>query len=389
LHRRFSPRRCVRAPRPPTLAKAAPHSEAVASERLTADRSVGSSNTCASAVADGQRGTSQPETGRPQPLVILSQMSFSRRSLQGQDAALIRARRSASGPRTADPTAERHFVLGTPIHPPFPDGFARAIVGMGCFWGAERDFWQASGVYTTAVGYTGGFTPNPTYEEVCSGSTGHTEAVLVVFDPPAIFLRADSAHLLGAPRPDAEHASGRRCRHPVPLRRLLRLTAPGGEIRATRDAYAAELAARGYGEITTEIAPAGPFYYAEAYHRAVPREEPGRLLRSRRHRRQLPDRARRQLARPSVAAATDIYSGVSPASRLGARCGGSAAARERRARSSPYRTGGREMAYAVVHQFAGGTEDQYNASLAAGASTGRPPRGDRRNTSPDRRPTAG
>ncbi|MGD0981591.1 MAG: peptide-methionine (S)-S-oxide reductase, partial [Solirubrobacteraceae bacterium] len=77
-------------------------------------------------------------------------------------------------------TAERHFVLGTPIQPPFPDGFARAIVGMGCFWGAERDFWQAPGVFTTAVGYTGGYTPNPTYQEVCSGSTGHTEAVLVV-----------------------------------------------------------------------------------------------------------------------------------------------------------------------------------------------------------------
>src|SRR5947209_14399359 len=81
------------------------------------------------------------------------------------------------------PTAERHAVLGTPLKPPFPDGFEQAVVGMGCFWGAERVFWNAPGVYTTAVGYAGGFTKNPTYEEVCSGRTGHTEAVLVVFDP--------------------------------------------------------------------------------------------------------------------------------------------------------------------------------------------------------------
>src|SRR5437660_1148274 len=81
---------------------------------------------------------------------------------------------------------DRHFVLGTPLEPPFPDGFGQAIFGMGCFWGAERKFWEAPGVYTTAVGYAGGHTPNPTYEEVCSGATGHTEAVLVVFDPAKV-----------------------------------------------------------------------------------------------------------------------------------------------------------------------------------------------------------
>ena len=163
-------------------------------------------------------------------------------------------------------TAERHFVLGTPIHPPFPDGFARAIVGMGCFWGAERDFWQASGVYTTAVGYTGGFTPNPTYEEVCSGSTGHTEAVLVVFDPPAIsyeqILRIFWEHH------DPTQSMRQGADVGTQYRSAVYFDSPlqEAEIRATRDAYAAELAARGYGEITTEIAPAGPFYYAEEYH---------------------------------------------------------------------------------------------------------------------------
>ena len=163
-------------------------------------------------------------------------------------------------------TAERHFVLGTPIHPPFPDGFARAIVGMGCFWGAERDFWQASGVYTTAVGYTGGFTPNPTYEEVCSGSTGHTEAVLVVFDPPAIsyeqILRIFWEHH------DPTQSMRQGADVGTQYRSAVYFDSPlqEAEIRATRDAYAAELAARGYGEITTEIAPAAPFYYAEEYH---------------------------------------------------------------------------------------------------------------------------
>ena len=163
-------------------------------------------------------------------------------------------------------TAARHFVLGTPIHPPFPDGFARAIVGMGCFWGAERDFWQASGVYTTAVGYTGGFTPNPTYEEVCSGSTGHTEAVLVVFDPQAISY--EQILRIFWERHDPTQSMRQGADVGTQYRSAVYFDSPvqEAEIRATRDAYAAELAARGYGEITTEIAPAAPFYYAEDYH---------------------------------------------------------------------------------------------------------------------------
>src|SRR5256714_11670381 len=101
----------------------------------------------------------------------------------GEKTKMIDPSRALPGRSTEIPVAERHAVLGTPMKPPFPEGFQQAVVGLGCFWGAERVFWQAPGVYTTAVGYAGGYTPNPTYEEVCSGSTGHTEAVLAVFDP--------------------------------------------------------------------------------------------------------------------------------------------------------------------------------------------------------------
>ena len=141
------------------------------------------------------------------------------------------------------------------------------LFGMGCFWGAEKKFWQAPGVYTTAVGYAGGFTPNPTYEEVCSGRTGHNEVVRVVFDPAVTSYRRDAADLLGEPRPDAGHAPGQRRRHAVPLGAS---TSHGDAQRAaaiaSRDAYAARLAQAGYGAITTEIVDAPEFYYAEDYH---------------------------------------------------------------------------------------------------------------------------
>jgi peptide-methionine (S)-S-oxide reductase len=164
------------------------------------------------------------------------------------------------------PVPERHFVLGTPLRPPFPDGFQTAVVAMGCFWGAERVFWQAPGVYTTAVGYAGGFTPNPTYEEVCSGSTGHTEAVLVVFDP-ALTSYEEILRLFWE---NHNPTQGMRQGNDVgtQYRSAIFYADPGQQAVAerTRDAYAAMLRAAGHGEITTQIAPAGPFYYAEEYH---------------------------------------------------------------------------------------------------------------------------
>jgi peptide-methionine (S)-S-oxide reductase len=160
----------------------------------------------------------------------------------------------------------RHEVLGTPLEPPFPEGFRRLIVGMGCFWGAERLFWETEGVYTTAVGYAGGYTPNPTYEEVCTGLTGHAEAVLVVFDPAEVsdeqLLRVFwEGHdpTQGMRQGNDVGTQYRSCIHVVD-------EAQRQVAEASRDAYQRELAAAGYGDITTEIVDAGEFFYAEDYH---------------------------------------------------------------------------------------------------------------------------
>jgi peptide-methionine (S)-S-oxide reductase len=161
---------------------------------------------------------------------------------------------------------EAHFVLGTALKPPFPEGLERFVVGMGCFWGAERLFWQAPGVYTTAVGYAGGFTPNPTYEEVCSGRTGHTEAVLAVFDPAQTTLEEIVRIFWEGHDP----TQGMRQGNDVGTQYRSALYWESERQRdaalATRDRFQSELAKAGYGEITTEIAEAGPFYYAEPYH---------------------------------------------------------------------------------------------------------------------------
>ncbi len=166
----------------------------------------------------------------------------------------------------AMPVPGRHAVLGTPLKPPFPEGFERAIFGMGCFWGAERVFWQAPGVFTTAVGYAGGFTPNPSYEEVCSARTGHTEAVLVVFDPHA----TSYGELLRLFWENHNPTQGMRQGNDVGTQYrsaiLYTSEAQKAEADASRAAYGERLRAAGHGEITTEIAPAGEFYYAEDYH---------------------------------------------------------------------------------------------------------------------------
>ena len=178
------------------------------------------------------------------------------------------------GREQAIPTAETHAVLGTPLKPPFPEGFEQAVFGLGCFWGAERVFWQAPGVYTTAVGYAGGFTPNPTYEEVCSGRTGHTEAVLVVFDP----AKTSYEEMLRLFWENHDPTQGMRQGNDVgtQYRSAIYWTteAQRAAAEASRAAYNDRLRAEGYPEITTEIAKAGPFYYAEDYHQQYLHKNP-------------------------------------------------------------------------------------------------------------------
>jgi len=161
---------------------------------------------------------------------------------------------------------DRHFVNGNPMEPPFPAGMEMALFGMGCFWGAERKFWQTQGVYTTAVGYAGGSTPNPTYREVCSGLTGHNEVVLVVFDPKLVSYEA----LLKLFWENHDPTQGMRQGNDVGTQYRSGIYYYGDTQRraaeASRDAYQPVLTASGYGPITTEIVPAPEFYYAEEYH---------------------------------------------------------------------------------------------------------------------------
>jgi peptide-methionine (S)-S-oxide reductase len=186
--------------------------------------------------------------------------------LFGKPTTMVEREDALPGREEPVPVPGAHHVLGTPLAPPFPDGLEQAIVAMGCFWGAERVFWQAPGVYTTAVGYAGGFTPNPTYEEVCSGRTGHAEAVLVVFDPQ----QTSYEQILRLFWEGHDPTHGMRQGNDVgtQYRSALYWTseAQRESAEASRAAFQGELARAGYGEITTELAPAGPFYYAEPYH---------------------------------------------------------------------------------------------------------------------------
>jgi peptide-methionine (S)-S-oxide reductase len=164
------------------------------------------------------------------------------------------------------PVATRHEVLGTPLEPPFPEGAELALFGMGCFWGAERVFWQAPGVISTSVGYAGGYTPNPSYEEVCSGRTGHNEVVRVVFDPSATSYDA----LLKLFWENHDPTQGMRQGNDVGTQYRSGIYAYSDAQRAaaeaSRDAYERRLAEAGYGTITTEIVDAPEFFYAEDYH---------------------------------------------------------------------------------------------------------------------------
>ena len=184
----------------------------------------------------------------------------------GTKSQMIDRDRALPGRSASMPVTERHTVLGTGLMPPFPDGTARAVFGMGCFWGAEKVFWSIPGVYTTAVGYAGGSTPNPTYEEVCSGRTGHTEAVLVVYDPDVVsyedLLRAFWEHHDPTQGMRQGNDMGTQYRSAI----YFTDAAQQAQAEASRDRYQDALHAAGEGDITTEIAPAGHFFYAEGYH---------------------------------------------------------------------------------------------------------------------------
>jgi peptide-methionine (S)-S-oxide reductase len=187
----------------------------------------------------------------------------------------VDAAHALGGRATPMPVTRPHLVLGTPMVPPFPADTERAIFAMGCFWGAERVFWQIDGVFTTAVGYCGGFTPNPTYEEVCTGRTAHAESVLCVFRPS----RVSYEQLLSAFFEGHDPTQGMRQGNDVGTQyRSAVFATSDAQLVAARESaasYQERLFSAGLGEITTELAPAGPFYYAEEYHQQYLAANPG------------------------------------------------------------------------------------------------------------------
>jgi peptide-methionine (S)-S-oxide reductase len=189
-------------------------------------------------------------------------MLFSRRKSAMIDAAVALPGRD----RPLFDVPRRHAVLGTSLQPPFPGGVRTAVFALGCFWGAERLFWRLPGVFTTAVGYAGGFTPNPTYDEVCSGRTGHAEAVLVAYDPKQVSYET----LLKTFFEEHDPTQGMRQGNDVGTQYRSAIYHTDDEQRrlagAARDAYDRDVQAAGFAPVTTEIAPAGPFYYAEEDH---------------------------------------------------------------------------------------------------------------------------
>jgi peptide-methionine (S)-S-oxide reductase len=191
------------------------------------------------------------------------------------ETSLPSASEALPGRDEAVPVTNRHFVSGSPLKGPFPAGLEQAVFGLGCFWGAERKFWQLPGVFTTAAGYASGRTKNPTYQEVCSGQTGHAEVVLVVFDPKVISYR----DLLRVFWESHDPTQGMRQGNDVGTQYRSGIYVFSEEQRRaaeeSRDRYQAALAARGYPPISTEILDAGPFYYAEEYHQQYLAKNPG------------------------------------------------------------------------------------------------------------------
>jgi peptide-methionine (S)-S-oxide reductase len=194
--------------------------------------------------------------------------------MQKKLAVMPQAEQALPGRSTAVRVSELHYVLGTRITPPFPQGMELALFGMGCFWGVEKLFWSLPGVYSTAAGYAGGFTPNPTYEEVCTGRTGHNEVVRVVFDPHRISYE----DLLRVFWESHDPTQGMQQGNDLGTQYRSGIYVNGDEQRqaalASRDAFAQALAKAGFGAITTEILDAPPFYYAEDYHQAYLAKNP-------------------------------------------------------------------------------------------------------------------
>jgi len=197
-------------------------------------------------------------------------MLFSRKQ-----ASIVDAATSLPGRAKEMAVPERHDVLGTPLKGPFPSGVETAIFGMGCFWGAERIFWEAGGVYTTAVGYAGGFTANPTYEEVCSGRTGHAEAVLVAFEGASTSYEEILRLFWEGHDPTQGMRQGNDVGTQYRSLILWHDEAQRAAAEASRDAYQEMLTRAGHGAITTEIAQAADFYYAESYHQQYLAKNPG------------------------------------------------------------------------------------------------------------------
>jgi peptide-methionine (S)-S-oxide reductase len=183
-----------------------------------------------------------------------------------EKAKMIDPERALRGRETKMVVPARHEVLGTPLEGPFPDTIETAVFGLGCFWGAERIFWQTPGVYTTAVGYAGGYTPNPTYEEVCSGSTGHTEAVLVAYDPEKVSYDELLRVFWEGHDPTQGMRQGNDAGTQYRSAAYWTSDAQREALEKSAATFGEKLKEKGYGEISTEIAEAGEFYYAEDYH---------------------------------------------------------------------------------------------------------------------------